>query len=252
MEPYVTLFHWDLPSELENNDDFRDYAELCFEKFGDKVKFWFTLNEPTTYSVQGYEHCAFPPSEKPENHGSNRRRRSDSVDDKNNNNNNNIPKVINRYRGFRPMSSNSILRSNSNPADVYTVGRNMLLAHAAAVELYRTEFQEYQRGKIGITLVSHWFEPLTDTVADRKAAKRARDFMFLEPVLIGQYPENMLNYVPSENLKPFSRKESRLLKGSIDFLGLNYYTAHYAAHYPNPPDKMGYDDVQHVTLLREF
>jgi beta-glucosidase len=54
--PYVTLFHWDLPSALEkryggwsNSDeitkDFERFARVIFAHLGDRVKHWITLNE---------------------------------------------------------------------------------------------------------------------------------------------------------------------------------------------------------------
>lgn len=58
----------------------------------------------------------------------------------------------------------------------------------------------------------------------------------MEPVLRGRYPESMRNFVPDENLAKFSEEESEMLKGSIDFLGLNYYTANYVANDTSPPN----------------
>ena len=56
IETMVTMFHWDLPQHLQEAyggweseqmvDIFGDYARLCFEQFGDRVKYWITFNEP--------------------------------------------------------------------------------------------------------------------------------------------------------------------------------------------------------------
>lgn len=64
LEPLVTLWHWDTPLALQNEyqgweddkmlADFEDYARLCFEIFGDRVKNWITLNEPLTLAQLGY------------------------------------------------------------------------------------------------------------------------------------------------------------------------------------------------------
>ena len=58
IKPVVTLYHWDLPLALATQwdgwldttgqlvQDFTAYAKLCFERFGDRVTTWITLNEP--------------------------------------------------------------------------------------------------------------------------------------------------------------------------------------------------------------
>ncbi|HEX6314510.1 MAG TPA: GH1 family beta-glucosidase, partial [Gemmatimonadaceae bacterium] len=61
--PFATLYHWDLPLELENkggwlNDDtarwFGDYADLMFRAFSDRVPYWMTINEPAVIMEKGY------------------------------------------------------------------------------------------------------------------------------------------------------------------------------------------------------
>ncbi|CDP10798.1 unnamed protein product [Coffea canephora] len=44
---------------LIDRDDFRDFAELCFKEFGDRVKSWSTFNEPWSFSTGGYDSTTF-------------------------------------------------------------------------------------------------------------------------------------------------------------------------------------------------
>lgn len=61
--PWVTLYHWDLPLELEKKGGwtnrsiinwFSEYAELCTKRYGDRVKKWMVLNEPIVFTGAGY------------------------------------------------------------------------------------------------------------------------------------------------------------------------------------------------------
>ncbi|MFE6733377.1 GH1 family beta-glucosidase [Microbacterium sp. NPDC057650] len=61
--PFPTLYHWDLPAELEaeggwmNRDTvarFADYARTVAGSLGDRVKNWYTINEPVSTALQGY------------------------------------------------------------------------------------------------------------------------------------------------------------------------------------------------------
>jgi beta-glucosidase len=63
VEPWVTIYHWDLPQELElkggwTNRDIIDwftaYVTVCAQSFGDKVKHWMVMNEPAVFTGAGY------------------------------------------------------------------------------------------------------------------------------------------------------------------------------------------------------
>jgi beta-glucosidase len=63
IEPWITLYHWDLPQSLQelggwSNRNvinwFSDYVRLCVECFGDRVKNWIVLNEPLVFTGAGY------------------------------------------------------------------------------------------------------------------------------------------------------------------------------------------------------
>ncbi|PIN04882.1 Beta-glucosidase, lactase phlorizinhydrolase [Handroanthus impetiginosus] len=223
IEPHVTLFHWDIPQCLENEyggflnkqiiDDFLEYVELCFWEFGDRVKYWITLNEPWTFTNHGYVEGKFPPG-----HGAPQPPQT----------------PIPQHKSHCKVTE--VATKGDPGTEPYIVAHNLILAHAKAVDLYRRQFQQSQKGKIGITNVSKWFEPLNDTKADQETAKRCVDFMlgwFVAPVVTGYYPPIMRKLV-AERLPKFSHEEKNLVIGSYDFLGINYYTTNYVTYTPKP------------------
>lgn len=122
--PLATLFHWDLPDELNKRyggflnreefvADFANYARIIFQAFGSKVKHWITFNEPWCSSVLGYNVGVFAPG-----------RTSD--------------------RTKSPEGDGS--------RECWVVGHNLLVAHGAVVKIYRDEFKNKDGGEIGITL----------------------------------------------------------------------------------------------------
>ncbi|WJX66916.1 Beta-glucosidase 12 [Trifolium repens] len=213
LQPFVTLFHWDLPQTLEEEysgflspnivNDFRDYAELCFKLFGDRVKHWITLNEPWSFAKHAYAEGIFAP-------------------------------------GRCSPWLNLNCTGGDSATEPYIVAHNQLLAHALAVNVYKTKYQASQKGKIGITLVSDWVMPLYDTELDHQAAQRAMDFIFgwfMDPLTFGDYPSSMRSLVGSR-LPKFSTYQAKLVRGSFDFIGVNYYTSTYATNAPELSDAM--------------
>jgi len=73
LKPWVTLYHWDLPQVLEDKGGwinreivswFGEYVEVCARAFGDKVKHWMVLNEPTVFTALGYMQGKHAPGRK--------------------------------------------------------------------------------------------------------------------------------------------------------------------------------------------
>lgn len=74
IEPIVTLYHWDLPQALQDAykgwesrqiiDDFNNYATILFDRLGDRVKTWVTLNEQNVFIMLGYLTAEHPPGVK--------------------------------------------------------------------------------------------------------------------------------------------------------------------------------------------
>ena len=65
IEPFLTLYHWDLPQALflrggwlnpDSPEWFCEYTRLIGERFGDRVKYFITLNEPTNV-IEGMTHA---------------------------------------------------------------------------------------------------------------------------------------------------------------------------------------------------
>ncbi|XP_019167449.1 PREDICTED: beta-glucosidase 44-like [Ipomoea nil] len=209
--PYANLNHYDLPQALQDRyngwldrqvvEDFADYAEFCFKTFGDRVKNWFSFNEPRVVAALGYDNGYFAPG-----------------------------------RCSQPFGNCTEGNSATEP---YIVTHNLLLSHGAAAQRYRAKYQAKQKGRFGILLDFSWYEPLTRSKADNYAAQRARDFhlgWFLHPIVYGEYPKTMQNIV-GKRLPKFTPDEVKMVKGSIDYVGINQYTTYYMyePHNTKPP-----------------
>ena len=84
----------------KNSDDFRNFARVCFQEFGDKVDMWITFNEPYIYSVAGYDKG-------------------------------------NKAMGRCSKWVNSLCVAGDSSIEPYLVSHHLLLAHAAAVDEFR-------------------------------------------------------------------------------------------------------------------
>ncbi|KAJ4836190.1 hypothetical protein Tsubulata_013725 [Turnera subulata] len=227
LTPFVTIFHWDTPQALEDKyggflsknivADYRDYADFLFKTFGDRVRHWITLNEPWAYAAWGFDTGEFAPG-----------RCSSWV--------------------------RRACKAGNSATEPYIVAHNLLLSHATAVQLYRQKYNATQKGKIGFTLDSYWFEPYSSDIRDIDATKRSIDFhfgWFMDPATFGDYPRTMRDNV-KERLPNFTIEESKMVKGSLDFVGVNYYSARYAVNVEHvDPQRLSYTNDAHRELRFE-
>ena len=95
-------------SKVENvvpwyREDYADFADFCFKMFGDRVKNWFTFNEPKVVASLGYDNGYFAP-----------------------------------LRCSKPYGNCTAGNSGTEP---YIVAHNLILCHASAVQRYREKYQ---------------------------------------------------------------------------------------------------------------
>ncbi|XP_006820734.1 cytosolic beta-glucosidase-like [Saccoglossus kowalevskii] len=218
IEPVVTLFHWDLPQALQDIGGwsneiltvyFKNYAELCFLEYGDWVKRWITFNEPSIFAKAGHEHGVHAPGLK--------------------------------HQG----------------TTVYRVAHTIIKAHAKVWHTYDNKYRASQKGQVGITLVSSWAQPSTKWQVDIMAAERYLQFefgWFAHPLMVnGDYPSVMKTQIleksigqglSSSRLPSFTEEEKVLLRGTVDFLGVNYYTTKLISAWRSDAWPPGYEEDQ--------
>ncbi|OIT28846.1 beta-glucosidase 10, partial [Nicotiana attenuata] len=113
----------------------------------------------------------------------------------------------------------------NSSTEPYIVAPNILVAHSAAVRLYRRKYKSTQHGLVGLNLFAYRPLPYTNSMADIVAVQRVYEFYlgwFANPLMFGDYPDIMKRNVGSTFPK-LTREESAQVKGAIDFIASNHY-----------------------------
>ncbi|MEG1001812.1 glycoside hydrolase family 1 protein [Clostridium sp.] len=198
IEPFVNLFHFDMPMELqkiggwENRDIvkyFADYAKTCFMLFGDRVKRWFTFNEPMVHVECGY------------------------------------------YLGFH-------YPCKFNPKAAVQVAYNTALANAIAIKNYKEICKDGKIGIIiNLSPCYPRSENKWDLKAARIADLFANK-SFLDPAVKGEFTEELVEIIKKHDLMPeYDKADLNTIKENrVDFLGVNYYQPRRVCAKANMPN----------------
>jgi beta-glucosidase len=188
VEPWLTLYHWDLPQALEDAGGwperdtafrFADYAAIVHDALGDRVRHWTTLNEPWCSAWLGYVEGVHAPGR----------------------------------RSFQ---------------DGVRATHHLLLGHGLAARRLRAAAASTGHPlDLAITHILGNSVPASDSAVDVDAARRgdALSFrMYTDPVLRGGYPEDLLADLAAIGVEiPVRDDDLEIIATPIDTLGVNYY-----------------------------
>ena len=190
IQPFPTLFHWDLPQALQeaggwaNRDTaqaFVEYAEVIAHRLGDRVSHWVTHNEPWCVATLGHEEGCHAPGHK-------------------------------------------------DPAEALRAAHHLLLSHGWATAAIRQAVPGAQIGIVNIHCPAHpatdseadrdaarWFDGFFNR-------------WYLDPVFKGSYPVDVINdrvaagHLAGPDLPFVQDGDLAAISTKQDFLGLNYYS----------------------------
>ncbi len=185
IEPFINLYHFDMPMALQEKGGFENrevveafarYARICYELFGDRVRYWFTFNEPLIPAEAGYLH----------------------------------PRHYPYVTDFRRAAQ---------------VLHHIVLAHCKAVAAWREMNIEGQIGIIMDVIPVYPRSDTPEDLRAAAMADLFYTRSINEPVLLGRYPDELIAILKEHDQLPDSLPGDRELidRTRIDLLGINYY-----------------------------
>jgi beta-glucosidase len=183
IEPFATLYHWDLPAALQRDHHgwadrttafrFAEYAALVAERLGDRVRSFATHNEPWVTATIGHELGIFAPGLK-------------------------------------------------NRAVAMQVSHHCLLSHGLAMKAMRSARSNLDVGIVlNLSPVYSATDSPADTMlASREDGLLVRWYM--DALLRGSYPADILEYLAAD-APHTEQGDAQLISQPLDFLGVNYY-----------------------------
>ena len=200
VEPFATLYHWDLPQALQDRggwpnrdtaDAFAAYAETMARRLGDRVRHWMTLNEPWVASFLGHflgEHAP----------------------------------------GLRDITA--ALRTS----------HHLLVGHGKALAALRATLGEGAKvGIVNATFQVEPASDKPEDVEAAARFDAQTNRWFYEPVARGAYPPELVGLygfaTRIEEALPIADGDMEAISAPVDFLGVNYYTRFVVEAALEPP-----------------
>ncbi len=187
IEPFVTLYHWDLPQALqdrggwpvrESADAFAEYAELVARRLGDRVKRWMTVNEPWVSAIMGY------------------------------------------YTGEHAPG-------HADMREAMAAAHHLLLGHGWAVPIIRRDSPGCQVGIALNLSPQVPASPSDADAEAARFIDGANNRWFLDPISGRRYPQDVVEALSAREgiLLDFDRPgDQDAIAAPLDFVGINYYT----------------------------
>ena len=187
IEPFVTIYHWDLPQYLEAEggwqnratcDAFMHYARVVMKEFDGKITYWTTFNEPRWFIFNGYFIGNYPP----ECH-----------------------------------SAQMTVKG----------AWHVLLAHAMAVQAFREEGIQGKIGIVHSYTPVDGVDDRPETLKAMRYADNYCNNWVLDTATKGEIPQDMLDKLSAEgiDLSFMNEADLQIIRNNhVDFLGLNYYS----------------------------
>lgn len=186
VQPWITLYHWDLPQEIEDAGGwprrdtayrFADYAALVHDALGDRVRYWTTLNEPRASAFCGYDEGTHAPG------------RSE------------FPAAIAAAHHLLLSHGLAVQRLRQATTPPTSLGITLDLRHDKAATGSAADLDALRQA---------------DALGNR---------VFLDPLLLGSYPEDLISdLVRREAPLPVREGDLEVISAPLDVLGVNYYT----------------------------
>jgi beta-glucosidase len=208
IEPFATLYHWDLPQTLQDRYDgwrsadtakaFADYAGYVAAELGDRVKHYFTINEFRSFVEAGYQ-------------------------------------VVDVKVGGKTIQLGGAPGMRLSDSELRQVRHHAVLGHGLAVESIRA--QGPAGTKVGFAENIRVAVPIVDApeyIEAADTATRERNAGFMTVMLEGKYTDVYLAEGGGDSPK-FTDEELKTIASPLDFVGINVYRPGW---YVEPSDEL--------------